>query len=156
MMFTRLTQHRLTLTHPPAKTDTNTQIKSILKLREFKVGDWVYVRVYPKAKTTWEPGVIKERRGTGHYVVLCSGKLVRKHIDQIRPRTCDSAQPFISENVDFAPQPEVIPAQPIPIDDQPDDDNDDDQDDQPPPPKQANSNGSSRYPTRAQAKRQLF
>ena len=53
-------------------------------LRVFQIGDPVFVRSFTNGPT-WISGKIKEKRGPLSYtVILSDGRIVKKHIDQIR------------------------------------------------------------------------
>ena len=74
------------------------------KERQFQIGDPVFVQNFSSGPT-WLPGIIKEVKGPVFYTVtLSDDRVIRKHVDQIRPRTVPmSSTP--DENIadDFLP-----------------------------------------------------
>ena len=59
--------------------------------REFAEGDTVYLRMYEDPRGQWAPGVVIRRLGTVLYDVRSSNKIVRRHANQLRPRSVDDA-----------------------------------------------------------------
>ena len=75
----------------------------------FQIGDPVFVRNFTN-DPTWLSGEIKEIRGPLSYTVsLFDGRLVKKHVDQIRYRTVTVPE---AREDDFLPTPVVEPAPP--------------------------------------------
>jgi len=72
------------------------------KLREFVVGNAVYVKNF-SGTPAWVPGVIEKSRGPLSYLVkLLNGKLVRRHVDHVKSRLsntdvvdCDDFDDFL-------------------------------------------------------------
>ena len=96
------------------------------KDRQFHVGDSVFVRDFPHQKH-WLPGVVAEVKGSLFYhVSLLDGRVVQRHVEHIRIRTCSSTDTNNSSNTDteippveasphtecVPPTQEVTPAQP--------------------------------------------
>lgn len=79
--------------------------------RQFSVGTRVMIR-NDKDKSTWSPGIVRERRGPVSYLVeLDSGEVQRKHVDHLRewvplPTTTTASGP---ESPPAQPVPEVFP-----------------------------------------------
>ena len=55
------------------------------KLRQFEAGDNVQIRNYGDKNEKWLFGTVISRIGTCNYDVSVGGKILRRHIDQIRP-----------------------------------------------------------------------
>ncbi|RWS19555.1 uncharacterized protein B4U80_08639 [Leptotrombidium deliense] len=53
--------------------------------RYFNFGDYVWIRMY-QGNRKWIEGVIKRRNGNLSYEVEAKGKIMRRHIDQLRKR----------------------------------------------------------------------
>ena len=80
----------------------------------------MYVR-QAGVNSPWIPGMVEERHGTVHYDVrLEDGRLVKRHIDHMQPRTATSrdtaeeSQEDTLEQIDIPsqPTPTPLPAQP--------------------------------------------
>ena len=92
------------------------------KQRSFAVGDLVYIRDFPHAKS-WIPGTIESVCGSFTYWIrLSDGRSFRRHIDHIRARLAgesESSAPLSSE-CDFPILPDLAstPSQhsPEPVD----------------------------------------
>ena len=67
------------------------QQKRKVHRREFAEGDTVYLRLYEDSRGQWAPGVVIRRLGTVFYDVRSSNKIVRRHANQLRPRSVDDA-----------------------------------------------------------------
>ena len=65
------------------------QQKRKVHRREFAEGDTVYLRLYEDPRGQWAPGVVIRRLGTVLYNVRSSNKIVRRHANQLRPRSVD-------------------------------------------------------------------
>ena len=64
------------------------------QIRGFSISDPVFIRNVPNSSPTWLPGVIIESRGElTFYIELQDGRMVRRHIDHIRHRSCTPNQP---------------------------------------------------------------
>ena len=73
------------------------------KARTFELNDPVFVK-NPSSGPPWLSGHITEIRGPVSYTVkLTDGRVVRKHIDQIRGRTVTVQEPMDDEFDDFLP-----------------------------------------------------
>ena len=73
-------------------------------LRVFQIGDPVFVRNFTNGPT-WISGKIKEKRGPLSYTVtLSDGRIVKKHVDQIRSRTVNVPNADVH---DFLPTPVI-------------------------------------------------
>lgn len=93
LMGRRLRSH-LDLLHPDtesrirAKQESSLDVKGTV--RQFKVGDLVYVKTSPEAK--WSAGKIVGITGPVSYQVETSEGLVKRHVDYIRSRCEDSVR----------------------------------------------------------------
>ena len=65
--------------------------------KEFAEGDTVYLRLYEDPRGQWAPGVVIRRLGAVLYDVRSSNKIVRRHANQLRPRSVDDALNVILE-----------------------------------------------------------
>ena len=75
------------------------------KERLFQIGDAVFVKNFSSGPT-WLSGIIKEVRGPVSYTVtLSDNRVVRKHVDQIRPRTVTTNETEHTTSADFLPAP---------------------------------------------------
>ena len=60
------------------------------KDHKFQVGNAVYIKEFPSGKD-WVSAVVSSVRGPlSYHVSLFDGRVVRRHVEHIRIRTCDS------------------------------------------------------------------
>ena len=115
MMFGRRIRTRLDLLHPsPKHTNFKSQREkdSRSKLREFQVGNHVWMRNY-LGKPRWLPGVVTARTGPVSYRIRCHGQEHRRHVDQLRRRELvDKSNQGESEIDEFSLYPQVVVEQP--------------------------------------------
>lgn len=115
MMFGRRIGTRLDLLHPsPKHTNSKSQREkdSRSKLREFQVGNHVWMRNY-LGKPRWLPGVVTARTGPVSYHIRCHGQEHRRHVDQLRRRELvDKSNQGESEIDEFSLYPQVVVEQP--------------------------------------------
>ena len=58
------------------------------KHRQFQIGDAVYVKDFTAHKS-WIPGIVSEVKGPlSYHVTIADGRVFRRHVEHIRPRTC--------------------------------------------------------------------
>ena len=58
------------------------------KHRQFQIGDAVYVKDFTAHKS-WIPGIVSEVKGPlSYHVTIADGRIFRRHVEHIRPRTC--------------------------------------------------------------------
>ena len=69
--------------------------------RKFHVGDAVYVKEFPSGKV-WVPAVVSSVRGPlSYHVSLSDGRVVRRHVEHIRIRTCDSSDQNTESDIEI-------------------------------------------------------
>ena len=79
--------------------------------RKYEVGSLIYGRMHDrwKNKTYWAPGVVMRKIGNVLYLIrLISGKLCRRHANQMKPRFENTMMPLDEEK----PMPPMNEAQP--------------------------------------------
>ncbi len=64
------------------------------KMRSFRPGDAVWVKVYSRNQEKWKEGEIERANGPVSYLVRCDNMLMRRHVDQIRAAENDKKQQF--------------------------------------------------------------
>ena len=82
-------------------------------VRQFSVGDRIFVKNFPSNTPKWLPGIVRKVTGPLSYVVeLLDGKTVRRHVDHVRKRdtTNPSEQPMIELPIS-GPDSDDVPAQ---------------------------------------------
>jgi len=100
-----------------SKEESNNQNKSsILKTRQFNIGDRVQSRDYRTKEIKWQYGVILNRFGKLHYLVkLDNGYELKRHIDQLRSTSVRKVkfdeEELILPPIKRRPQPERQPEQ---------------------------------------------
>ena len=70
--------------------------------RTFNLTDPVYIRNFSKQNPKWLPGKITEIHGPRSFTItLTTGQVMRRHIEHIRPRTCDDQIERSDDDYDF-------------------------------------------------------
>ena len=116
MMFGRRIQTRLDLLHPKPKRTKSKNLEKEqvprLKLREFQVGNCVWMRNY-QGKPRWLPGVVTARTGPVSYRIQCRGQEHRRHVDQLKRRESVGPSKQVELGTEeFSLYPEVVMEQP--------------------------------------------
>jgi hypothetical protein len=77
------------------------------KYREFRVGDAVFVRDFSDRKR-WIPGVVSDKKGpSSYYVSVPDGRVLRRHVEHIRIRTCTSTDTADTDmEIPYVPSPQ--------------------------------------------------
>ena len=107
LMFGKTLRTRLDLLRPDLKQSVKSNQKkqvdnSTSRVRTISVGERVMVRDY-LGENKWVPGIVKQKLGClTNDVELTSGKLWRRHVDQIR-----SFLVSLSTSVEVQPTPEL-------------------------------------------------
>ena len=71
----------------------------------FQIGDAVFVKNF-SSSPTWLSGIIKEDKDPVSYTVtLGDNRMVRKYVDQIRPRIVTTNETEHTTSADFLPAP---------------------------------------------------
>lgn len=105
--FNRKINCHLDFIHPDYKPNKNTEQKSNCS-KIFLPGDRVSARNYV-GKTMWLLGEVKSRTGALHYeVTLDNGKVIRRHVDQMR-KIGDQTPAVDFENLHYYPPPPIVP-----------------------------------------------
>ena len=111
LLFSRRPRSHLTLLQPSLSTHVRNRVQRQLsghdqhaKERHFALEDPVFIRNFGKAGQTWLPGVITEVRGPlTVYVELGDGRVLRRHIEHVRKRTCEQLPANLEEEDDPLP-----------------------------------------------------
>ena len=116
MMFGRRIRTRLDLLHPKPKWTKSKKLDKEQiprsKLREFQVGNCVWMRNY-LGKPRWLPGVVTARTGPVSYRIQCRGQEHRRHVDQLKRRELvGQSKQVESGTEEFSLYPEVVMEQP--------------------------------------------
>ena len=110
MMFGRRIRTKLDLLHPiKSYRKFEKQNTSNRKLREFKVGENVWMRNY-LGNPRWLPGVVTARTGPVSYRICSRGQEQRRHVDQLKKRESSSETETVE--AEFAYYPEVVIEEP--------------------------------------------
>ena len=82
------------------------------KHRQFRNGDMVYVRDFTGHKD-WLSGVVSEVKGPlSYHITIDDGRVFRRHVEQIRPRTCSATSTDMSITDTEIPSITVVPNTP--------------------------------------------
>ena len=85
-----------------------------VKERTFNLSDPVYVKNFHKQDSQWLPGEITKINGPRTFTItLTTGKVVRRHIEHIRLRTCDDHVKGSEDDYDFLQSSQPPTAEPI-------------------------------------------
>ena len=80
------------------------------KPREFEVDDTVFARNFGNTGRKWLSGTIVDKKGaTSYYIELTDKRVVRRHIDHIRYRSCTSSSDCEDVSVEALPNPAFPP-----------------------------------------------
>lgn len=70
--------------------------------RHFKMQEKVYAKKFTNSGPVWLPGKITEVKGAHSFLItLIDGRVIRRHIENIRQRTCDESIPESNNDYDF-------------------------------------------------------
>ena len=116
MMFGRRIRTRLDLLHPkPKQTKSKKTEKELIpkpKLREFQVGNCVWMRNY-LGKPRWLPRVVTARTGPVSYRIRSRGQEHWRHVDQLKRRESVGQSKQVELGTEeFSLYPEVVMEQP--------------------------------------------